>query len=378
MNLYEKRLKNLFYEAVQLSSIELNYLFEQNNIPLDICWRTIYKMIFDIRINYGAKNGAHFKNIQLEPVMKQALEIAQKNDFSEKNLEALIKNYNLTFFAECYNELANALKEINTMSKDFKSILEQRQGNMISMEQDTIKTIESDQPIEIKVEQIKSNFKTMIKQFHTDVENLDQINNTDHLTGLFNRRSFDNQLAVEVSAAMQEKLWISLLMIDIDNFKMFNDTYGHQTGDKAIVTVTKYIKRICDKISANADVSLIPCRYGGEEFTVILPTIEPKIAGNIAEGIREKINAHNLIVTNQKDHTETVNINISVSIGVASLIHGLRIKDAMDDLIERADIAMYDAKQSGKNCVKFAINSAFTNPMIPNKTVDSYQTEQRA
>ncbi|MDP2911207.1 MAG: sensor domain-containing diguanylate cyclase [Candidatus Omnitrophota bacterium] len=153
------------------------------------------------------------------------------------------------------------------------------------------------------------------------------LSNSDSLTSLWNHGYFQYLLSEEIKKCSLVKSYFTLLMIDIDNFKMFNDTYGHQAGD----SILKEISRIFRDVSRKID---IVARYGGEEFGIILPVTKKEEALILAERIRKAVE----IAPSLK--------NITVSIGVASFPeNGLK----KEDLISKADKALYDAKKLGKN-----------------------------
>ena len=151
----------------------------------------------------------------------------------------------------------------------------------------------------------------------------------DGLTSLHNRRSFDEMLRRELSRMSREGRSLALLMLDIDYFKKYNDTYGHPSGDKILRTLASILR---SKIREGD----IAARYGGEEFTVILPEVDLQYACEVAERIR--IN----VIEQMKNGSETV----TVSIGVAS-----SHVQILSDLIQAADTALHQAKRGGRNRV---------------------------
>ena len=149
---------------------------------------------------------------------------------------------------------------------------------------------------------------------------------TDPLTGIYNHRYFTQNLDYEIARAKRYKRDISFLMIDIDQFKSYNDTFGHLEGDKLIQEVAKIIKQ-------NVRETDVVCRYAGDEFAVVLPETEISQARITAEKIRDKISE----LSAQRP--------ISVSVGIAQ---GNPQTDRYD-LIGRADSHLYAAKRQGKN-----------------------------
>nr|WP_091904480.1 diguanylate cyclase [Chitinasiproducens palmae] len=169
---------------------------------------------------------------------------------------------------------------------------------------------------------------------------LQRLTHLDGLTGLSNRRYFDEYLGVEWRRAVRERHAVGLLMIDVDAFKSYNDTYGHVAGDEALKQVAGVLRAVCQRAPD------LPARYGGEEFAVILPGATQLGARLIAEKTRTSVEALGLAHA----ASEVASI-LTVSIGVA-------VQTPEDDalrcpLIELADSALYRAKRSGKNRVVF-------------------------
>ncbi|HET7812163.1 MAG TPA: diguanylate cyclase [Steroidobacteraceae bacterium] len=154
---------------------------------------------------------------------------------------------------------------------------------------------------------------------------------TDPLTLLGNRRLFDDRLPVEFEQARQLNRPLSLLMLDIDNFKAYNDRHGHSIGDEAIKQVGAALRRHSRK-------PVLACRYGGDEFCMILPGIGAEAARNIGERLRAHVEAH------RADWPA-----ITVSVGFASLAAGDFASH--DKLFDAADAALYSAKEAGRNRV---------------------------
>lgn len=159
---------------------------------------------------------------------------------------------------------------------------------------------------------------------------------TDALTGLSNRRHLERALQTEAARLARTGDWLSVIMIDIDFFKQFNDTYGHPAGDRCIMMVaaalTRAVKRATD----------LPARYGGEEFACILPGTDPEGAEAVAQEIRLQIQSLNI----PHEHSQ-VSPFITVSIGVAS---ARCIPDAPSERwIAEADRQLYASKRQGRN-----------------------------
>ncbi len=159
---------------------------------------------------------------------------------------------------------------------------------------------------------------------------------TDDLTLLYNSRHFYHKIANEIDRANRYKRPLSAILLDIDNFKHYNDKYGHLEGDKVLIILGKVIRE-CLRITDSA------YRYGGEEFTIILPETEGEEAIAVSERIRKKFEAEIF------SPGPTERANKTVSIGTSQY----EPKEGMKDFIKRADKAMYVAKGRGKNQVFF-------------------------
>ncbi len=171
-------------------------------------------------------------------------------------------------------------------------------------------------------------------------ENLETVTHealTDELTSLANRKSFDKELRDAARNASNSGEPLCLIMSDIDHFKKFNDTWGHQTGDQVLRLVAH-----CLKVSVNEGQT--PARYGGEEFGVILPATDIATASKIAEQIRSTVESKKVVKKTTGESLGT----ITLSLGISQLTQN----DTLESLVKRADACLYAAKRSGRNCVK--------------------------
>lgn len=159
----------------------------------------------------------------------------------------------------------------------------------------------------------------------------EQLSVTDSLTGLLNRRYLDERLVEEMTRARRHSSAITLMMVDVDNFKSYNDSFGHPAGDLALKMVSTALK---DTLRAD-DVA---ARFGGEEFAILLPRTNAEEAAAIAERIRMRV-----------EHTAFPNRRITISIGIASQSNDF---DTPKDWVTAADMALYEAKHLGRNNVQ--------------------------
>lgn len=162
------------------------------------------------------------------------------------------------------------------------------------------------------------------------IEELEKQAITDPLTSLFNRRKFNEILAYEVERNQRYKSGLSLIMCDIDHFKIINDKFGHDVGDEALKTFS-------DKISKNIREVDIFARWGGEEFMILMPNVTINNARSVAEKLRKTIESTRIKKAG----------NMTVSFGVTHFNDG----DTPESFVKRVDEALYKAKESGRNTV---------------------------
>ncbi|BEQ13976.1 GGDEF domain-containing protein [Desulfoferula mesophila] len=167
---------------------------------------------------------------------------------------------------------------------------------------------------------------------------------TDHLTGLYNRRHFYQLAANEIRRALRHGHDLSLIMIDLDDFKRINDRFGHDAGDKVLAQVGLELRSLTRSID-------ICARLGGEEFVVMLPETQSSRAAEVAERLRETL-------TLSCVHIGEDLVGVTMSAGVACLSYLPETKESaqalLEALIKRADEALYASKKAGRNCVTAA------------------------
>jgi diguanylate cyclase (GGDEF)-like protein len=195
--------------------------------------------------------------------------------------------------------------------------------------------VQSNAELSLKNQELVELLNKLTKSENLRVE-FEQLSFTDGLIGIPNRRRLDMRFKEELSRSQRHRFSMGCLMIDIDHFKKFNDTYGHAAGDyvlREIGTILNEMKR---------DYEIVG-RYGGEELAIILTQINKKDAYSVADRFRAKIENHPFNFEGQK-------LNVTVSIGVTALIP--TEKDTMESIYEKADKALYKAKKGGRNrCV---------------------------
>lgn len=281
---------------------------------------------------YGKDKDLKVKNILITPCTYDnnadiVIEIGKVSEFTDLEVE-FIERISEIIAVSVHSVLAN-----NRMEELLMKTLEQseelhdqqeklRQGNKELEEQSAL--------LKLKIIEL-----TELKDANYKLENLSLI---DGLTGIGNRRSFDKYIEMSWKNAIRSKKPLSLIMGDIDFFKLLNDRYGHLKGDeclrKVAKTLTSNLKRPTDFVA----------RYGGEEFIIVLPETNSEGAFSIAEKIREKI--EELKVPNEDS---SVSKYMTMSFGVATIYPSL--EDTIEDFIGNSDKALYKSKEMGRNMV---------------------------
>jgi diguanylate cyclase (GGDEF)-like protein len=174
---------------------------------------------------------------------------------------------------------------------------------------------------------------TRVVQYQQHLEHQSQV---DSLTGLFNRRAFEKKIHEEFERCKRYHSPLSLLILDLDNFKTINDTYGHHGGDAALVKISETLRE-------KTRQSDFPSRYGGEEFVLILPETDQESALQVAAKIHEAIRSSSFGTTSRS-------FKLTVSIGVSST--SSRAYPNWREMLDHADRALYLAKNSGKDRIE--------------------------
>jgi diguanylate cyclase (GGDEF)-like protein len=263
-------------------------------------------------------------------------------------LETLLNNINISIIVtdSIGNVIINNPAAEKFFGKDIlNSNMEEISSNIPELKE-KIKDIllnKNNLPCEFQIEFLEYIYK--IKVFNLNDKNIvflienitdwHQMANKDGLTGIWNQRYFKDILKKEIERSKRYKNPLSLIMMDVDHFKSFNDTYGHQTGD----LVLKSIANVLKESVRNTD---IPSRYGGEEFAVILPMTDEKGAEKFAERLRRKI--ENLKI---KDINGNNVRQVTSSFGVCYYNENY----SLNEFIEYADKSLYMCKKRGRNCV---------------------------
>jgi diguanylate cyclase len=242
-------------------------------------------------------------------------------------------------------QMAGMLKTAETATSEYSEGLENVSDKISKAEsledlgrivtviaEDTRRMVEKNQALELQL--VSSS--QQVTELRKNLDNVKKEAMTDGLTGLSNRKAFDRQIRECIEEAQTTKSPLVLLMLDIDHFKTFNDTFGHQVGDQVLRLVAR---TLTDGVKGRD----IAARYGGEEFAIILPETPISAGMKVAEALRKTI--ENKEVVNRANQQNLG--QITLSIGVAEY----RLTEDISDFINRADAALYESKRLGRNRV---------------------------
>jgi diguanylate cyclase len=251
--------------------------------------------------------------------------------------------------AKISSELNSLLKLLHTAGRDqsaYGSTLSKASGELDKpdLSEDKIKVlidhvVKATHAMEARSKTLENEVKASsheVAQLRERLESVRREALTDPLTGIPNRKAFETELERGMAHAVETGDPLSLLLCDIDHFKQFNDTWGHQTGDQVL-------RLVANCISENVKGRDTAARFGGEEFAVILPQTELADAVRLANQIRSKVESKKLV---KKSNGDILGV-ITISIGAAQY----DMKEGVESLVQRADACLYAAKRGGRNRV---------------------------
>jgi two-component system, cell cycle response regulator len=273
-----------------------------------------------------------FRCLVVNPIMSKALNYNREDIIGRLVLKKLLQNLDPNLF----DQFVNVVETGEPLNQDFYypsgnscwyHYVVVKLGDGFAI---TVRDITKRKQTELDLQKIND-------QLQEANHKLELLSNLDGLTQIPNRRCFNSYLLFHWQYHQREQKPIALILIDIDYFKFYNDSYGHQSGDNCLIRVAEVIAKIPQR-----GIDLV-ARYGGEEFAVILPNTNSEGALVVAESIRNAIT-----ILNIPHQSSTVSDRITLSLGITSLIPGSDQNPEI--LINSADKALYTAKKQGRNC----------------------------
>jgi diguanylate cyclase len=268
------------------------------------------------------------------------------NNFIQEQSPEIIQNVQIETQI-LIKSLFNKIHQMTDETTDFSTSLSEynqklKEKPSLKLLNEIIINISAELDIVIKNNgEMKSNLHTLdyeLSRLKDEIDSLNKVAMTDELTSLNNRRAYEIFAMEQVAKFNQTQTLCSLLLADIDNFKHFNDTYGHLVGDKVLAYVAMSLKQ-------GIKGSDFVARYGGEEFVILLPDTNKQDAITLANNLRELVSHKQLTIGKEKKQQLG---KVTVSVGVATI----EIGDDADTFLSRADQQLYLAKGAGRDCVK--------------------------
>lgn len=313
-------------------------------VPRESKWRGL------ILFMRGIKEYDFLNSDQKQKLQSLVVDVLKQKDFSDEKFRQIVRENDRVINGPWHEKLAETLRETASLVKEFQTLLRRRRDDVKELETVTVTTVESGRDISEMLDEIRAGFRDMVSIMERDADNLLELSLTDALTGIKNRRAFDQYILSAVREAGAKGQRLALFMCDIDYFKQFNDDHGHRIGDQALATVGAILKGFADEMKQHENREVFSARYGGEEFVVALPGVSKVEAGELAEIIRTRIEKYNFVIRDPDGQILASGIKIKVSLGVAELLEDCPRPDVAH-LVDAADRALYLAKQSGRNRV---------------------------
>lgn len=356
---------NTIYFGVYVKVLKLNNIINSYHIGV---FETIYRLnmglisqdeakriLFEASKNISSEWDYYFNAYQKElikPTVLNANEEIKKSLLLIDSLLGLmnlndkkLKNTKLNEFFEAINSTIAEINKLIKYERDNAYILknqinesydETRQNLLITILVVFICSIAIAIIISRNIHQNQVELELTAKKLEIANENLKNLSLTDPMTGLYNRRYFDMVVERELRRAVREESYISFFMLDVDHFKLYNDTYGHQMGDEVLKSVAKALQASAQRASDYA------FRLGGEEFAIFAYGLDSQKAAELAKKVLDNVKALNI----EHKSSKTDNI-VTVSIGGYSVIPTKEMTKEI--LIKKADDALYKAKNEGRN-----------------------------
>jgi len=313
-------------------------------VPRESKWRALILYMRSIK-DFDFLDGEQKGRIQ-----DLVVRVLKDKDFSEDRFGKIILENERILFDPWRKNIEQAVRETASLVDEFQRAFTQRRGDVQTLETTAVEAVESGDDITSVVTKIKKGFRQVAQAMIKDSEDLVALSMTDALTRIGNRRAFDRFVENAVTSSIKKDAPLSLVMLDIDHFKNFNDEFGHLIGDQALATVASILKAFSEDMGSMEGKTLFPARFGGEEFMVVAPGVGKLEAGDMAEILRQRIGRYNFIIRNLEGEIVSSGVQLKVSLGVAELADDCAKPEAAR-LVEAADKALYEAKRSGRDRV---------------------------
>lgn len=324
---------------------------DKAGVPPDVRWRTLILYMRNVR------GFSFLSERQKSEIQQLIVETIKAREYTDAQYADVVRRQEEILLGPHKEKIRMALDESEALLGDFRELLLRKKGDVQDLETLTVELVESEKDPREMISAMRKAFHDVVQAMEADMADLTRMSMVDGLTQLYNRRAFDEHVECCAGTCLQERLPLALIMADIDNFKRFNDTYGHRIGDQALRVVAKVLQTHASEVNGGTgkdpNAKYFAARYGGEEFAVVLRGVGLSEAAGLAESLRSRVERYNFTIQDNSGNVLHGGIRITVSLGVAQLDPCWNGAWA-DNLVEAADKRLYEAKERGRNCVCWA------------------------
>lgn len=317
-------------------------MLEGVSVPLDGKWP---HLILYLR---GLKDDEFLSEVQKASMQELMISLFAQKDFSQKSYRKMTESIHAIVAAPFEHRLSEVVREATALTAEVNKILGKQKQQVISVAENVDADLAKGKQAASILAELRDALRDVAAKMEQDASELTELSLKDSLTGLANRRSFDAFVDETIRLWLEEKRPASLLILDLDHFKKFNDTYGHLVGDQVLKTLAAQLKKIVATLESPTSQCLA-ARYGGEEFVLVLRGEVAEQYTEIAENVRTAIGRVSLRLRDATGKVVENGLQVTVSIGAASLWSGWKSAHQIN-LIDSADKALYHAKAKGRNC----------------------------
>jgi len=312
-------------------------------VPRNSKWRALILFMRSIR-DYDIYTPEQKRRIQ-----ELVVSVLKERDLTDVKFLEITRQVEDILSGPWRAKLQAALGDLARILSESRGMILKRRGEVRQLGDNTIEFVQSGRDLDQVLEDIRSGFQAVVQYMEQDAENLERLSFTDSLTGLDNRRAFEEALTGAVARGLENGWPVCMLMADIDHFKQFNDKHGHPVGDQALSAVASVLRE-CQRQTQDRGGKIFAARYGGEEFAIILEGMTLKQSQALAEYIRHRIETYNFVIRDLDGNIVESGIRLTISLGAACL--DTAWTDSREQrLVNGADEALYAAKESGRNRV---------------------------
>ncbi len=330
-------------------------MFDKAGVPSESRWRSLLLFFREI------KDNNHLSDAQKISIQTLLARILEQKDYSEKQLDAVLKEFHEILVKPYSVKVDALLREAASVVSGFQKMLSARYGDIASLEEETVTIVTDTEDSAASIDKLRKAFTKVKTLIEEDIRNVEDLTTLDGVTKITNRRGFDIFMQTAIQKWLSESRPLALAMLDIDHFKRFNDEHGHRIGDQVLTVVGTHLKKALGEFPEHNDV--LAARYGGEEFALVVSGPDADSLPAVTRKYCDHIKKFNFLIRDAGGNVVESGLHITLSAGVTSISR--RWQGAyLENLIDNADRAMYHAKNSGRDmAVEFRPDAA--QPFVP-------------